>query len=80
MIDTRASGFAFISDSFMQIYDLPLTFLSTPIVFEIFDGQPVVSGNMIHKTILNLSIGIHCKVIALLVTRLGHYPIILGIS
>lgn len=34
---------------------------------------------MTHKTILDLSIGMHCERMALLVTRLGHYPIVLEI-
>lgn len=79
LFDTGASGYAFIFDSFAQTHDLLLTPLSTSIALETFDGRPVVSGNMTHKTILDLSIGMHSKRIPLLVTRLGHYHIVLGI-
>ena len=66
-------------DSFAQTHNLPLTPLSAPIALETFDGRPVVSGNMTHKTTLDISIGMHCERIPLLVTRLSHYPIVLGI-
>lgn len=79
LIDTGASGYAFISDSFALTHDLPLTPLSISIALKTFDGRPVVSGNMTHKTILDLSIGMHCKRMPLLVTCLGHDPIVLGI-
>lgn len=79
MIDTGASGYAFISNSFAQTHDLPLAPLSTSIALKIFDGRSVVSGNRIHKTILDLSIRMHCERMPLLVIRLGHYPIVLAI-
>lgn len=79
LIDTGASGYAFISDSFAQSHNLPLTPLSAPIVLETFDGRPVVSGNLTHKTTLDISIGPNSERMPLLVTRLGHYPIVLGI-
>lgn len=51
LIETGASGYAFISDSFSQSHNLPrLTPLSAPIVLETFDGRLVVSGNLTHKT------------------------------
>ena len=34
---------------------------------------------MTHKTPLDISIGMHCERMPLLVTRLSHYPIVLGI-
>ena len=79
LIDTGASGYAFISDSFAQSHNLPLTPLSAPIVLETFDGRPVVSGNLTHKTTLDISIGPHSECMPLLVTQLGHYPIMLEI-
>ena len=48
-------------------------------VHETFDERPVVSGNMTRKTILNVYIRMHCKRMPLLVTRLGHYLIVLKI-
>ncbi len=56
MIGVEAFGYEFISDSFTQTSDLLLTPLSTSIAPKIFDGRPVVSGNMTHKTILDLCI------------------------
>ncbi len=79
LIDIGASGYAFISDSFTQTHDLPLIPLSTSISLETFDGRPVVSGNMTHKTIFDISIGMHYERMPLLVKRLGHYHIVLGI-
>ena len=79
LIDTGASGYTFISDYFALTHDLSLTPLSISIALETFDRRPVVSGNMTHKTILDLSIGVHCERMPLLVTRLGHGPIVLGI-
>ena len=68
LIDTGASGYAFISDSFAQTHNLSLTPLSAPIVLETFDGRPVVSGNLTHKTTLDISMGTHSERMPLLVT------------
>lgn len=68
LIDTGASGYAFISDSFAQTHNLPLTPLSAPIALETFDGRPVVFGNMTHKTTLDISIGTHSERMPLFVT------------
>ena len=80
LIDTEASGYALILDSFAQTHDLPSTPLSTSIALKTFDGRPVVSGNITHKTILDFSIRMHCKRMLLLVTYLGHYPYCFGNS
>ena len=79
MIDIGASGYAFISDSFAQTHNLLLTTLSTSIALKTFDGRLVVFENITHKTILDLSIGMHRKRMLLLTTRLGHYLIVLEI-
>ena len=61
LIDIGVSGYVFISDSFAQTHDLPLIPLSTSVALETFDGRPIISGNMIYKTILDLSIRMHCE-------------------
>lgn len=50
LIDIGVSGYAFISDSFAQTHDLPLTPFS--IARQIFDGKPVISGNITYKQFL----------------------------
>ncbi len=79
MIETGASGYAFISDFVGQTHDLLLTSLSTSVALETFDERPVLSKNMTYNTILDLSIGIHRERMPLLVTGLGHYSIVFGI-
>jgi hypothetical protein len=80
MIDSGASGFAFIDSTFAQSYSLPLHALQYPRKLDVADGSPTSSGSITHLAKLRLDIANHHESVACFVTKLGHYPIILGVA
>lgn len=80
LIDSGATS-SFIDADLVLKHQIPLHELSHPLVLEVVDGRQISSGNITHETTsMQLLIGQHRESIALNVTRLGHYPVILGIS
>ena len=80
LIDCGASGFAFVDSSFAHHHRIPLALMKNPRILELADGRPVSSGKLTHLARLNLDIASHSEPANLLVTSLGHYPIVLGIK
>ena len=80
LIDCGASGFAFVDSSFAHHHRIPLALIKNPRILELADGRPVSSGKLTHLARLNLDIASHSEPANLLVTSLGHYPIVLGIK
>ena len=54
--------------------------MKKPRILELADGRPISSGKLTHLARMNLAIALHSEPANLLVTSLGHYPIILGIK
>lgn len=79
MIDTGATGYAFMDSVFAQDHDFVLTPLRTPRDLTVVDGTPISSGQITHIVRLELVINGHREYAPFFVTRLGHYPIIMGI-
>lgn len=79
MIDTGASGFAFIDETFARHHQLPIFPLKTPRILEVIDGRPISSGQITSICQVPLQIGSHQEQIPLFVTKLGQYPLVLGI-
>ena len=79
LVDCGATGYAFIDESFTRHHNLPLFPLKTPRSLEVIDGRPIESGDITHMTRLRLDIDQHTEEIPMFVTKLGHYPIVLGI-
>ena len=79
LLDTGASGYAFIDYDFARKHSFPMSPLPRPRTLEAFDGSTPVFGNITHTVCLNMSIGSHAETnMRLFVTRLSHHPIILG--
>lgn len=78
MIDSGASGYAFIDSTFAQSHSLPLHTLRYPRRLDVADGSPISSGSITHLAELRLSVANHHESAHCFVTKLGHYPIILG--
>jgi hypothetical protein len=78
MIDSGASGYAFINETFTQSHSLPLQPLRYPRRLDVADGSPTSSGSITHLAELRLSVANHHESVPCFVTKLGHYPIILG--
>ncbi|KAH0603989.1 uncharacterized protein H6S33_007020 [Morchella sextelata] len=79
LIDTGCSGFTFIDETFARHNSLPFLPLKSPRTIEVIDERPISSGQITHLCYLPLSIDSHYETIPLFVTKLGSYPLILGI-
>ncbi|TKA43441.1 hypothetical protein B0A49_13588, partial [Cryomyces minteri] len=80
LVDSGASGYAFIDNSFAQYHSLPLVPLQQSYVLEVFDGRPASSGNITHTAPLSIAINDHVEhETPFPVTKLSHYPLILGV-
>ena len=79
LIDCGATGYAFIDEDFARRNNLPLHRLHTPRTLHVIDGRPSASGAITHITKVRLRIREHQVEIPMFVTRLGQYPIVLGI-
>jgi len=79
LIDCGATGIAFIDKDFARHHQLPLTPLQYPRSLEVIDGRPISSGDITHVANTHLSILEHQEPLPMFVTKLGHYPIVLGI-
>ena len=79
LLDTGATGIAFIDEDFVNYHDIPLAPLKQPRQLEVIDGRPISSGNITHMAVTQMSIHDHSETLPMFVTRLGHYPVVLGI-
>ena len=79
LIDCGASGFSFVDRDIVRQYNLPLTLLKNPRRLEVIDGRPIDSGDITHIVKIGLNINGHFENLSAYVTKLGHYPLVLGI-
>jgi len=79
LIDCGATGIAFVDEDFARHHQLPLTPLRYPRSLEVIDGCPISSGDITHVANIHLSILEHQESLPMFITKLGHYPIVLGI-
>jgi hypothetical protein len=79
LIDPCASGFAFIDEAFVRRHTIATFALKTPCHLEVINGRPIQSGTITQVAHLNLEINGHKEKLPFFVTKLGHYPIVLGI-
>jgi hypothetical protein len=79
-IDCSATGYAFIDEDYACHHHLPLHLLKSPRNLTVIDGRPATLGAITYITRTCFAIRNHQEDIPLFVTKLGHYPIVLGIS
>jgi transposase InsO family protein len=79
LIDCGATGFAFIDEEFARQHHFPQYALRVPRALEVIDGRPILSGDITHIVKVGMSIGGHHEMLPAFVTKLGHYPLVLGI-
>ncbi len=79
LVDCGATGYAFVDEEFARDQNFPLFKLKKPRCLEVIDGRPIESGLIIHMIKLHMTIAGHKEIIPLFVTKLGHYPIVLGL-
>ncbi|CUS15400.1 unnamed protein product, partial [Tuber aestivum] len=79
LIDTGTSGFAFIDSEFASRNNFPLIPPRIPRHLDVIDGCPIASGLVTHTTKLDLVIDGHHEKAFFFVTKLGQYPLVLGL-
>jgi len=79
LIDCGATGIAFVDESFANLHQIPLEKLLKPRILEVIDGRPIESGAITHLARTRMEINGHSESLPMFVTKLGHYPIVLGI-
>ena len=80
-VTNGAIGFAFMDEDFARHHQFPLIPLKKPrtLLVEVIDRRPIVSGMITHLVHAKLQIRHHMEDAFFFVTRLGHYPLFLGI-
>lgn len=79
LIDTGCSGFAFIDETFARQQNLPFLPLETHRTLHVIDGRPISSGKVTHACQVQLIINSHQEISTFFITKLGSYPLVLGI-
>ena len=78
MLDCGAQA-SYIDHFFAKSLNLNLRQKATPVNLFTVDGSPIVTGPVTMECDISLKINDHVEDITLDVTKLGHYPVILGI-
>jgi hypothetical protein len=79
LIDCGATGIAFIDKDFVRHHQLEEKELKEARELEVIDGRPIESGTITTMAKLDLGIRGHQEKLPAFVTKLGHYPIVLGL-
>jgi hypothetical protein len=79
LIDCEATGIAFMDQDFARPHKVPLKELKERKQVEVIDGRTIESGDITHLAEVGINIQDHKERIPMFVTKLGHYPIVLGI-
>jgi len=79
LIDSGATGYAFIDKEFTKHNNFPLFKLKEPPPLTVINGRLVSSGAITHIIKIGLSINNHHEIIPAFVTTLGGYHLMLGI-
>jgi predicted aspartyl protease len=79
LIDCGATGYSFVDRKFARHHNLPTHPLDHPRQLEVIDGRPIATGDVTHLATATLNIQGHNETLPMFVTKLGHYPLVLGI-
>jgi hypothetical protein len=79
LIDSRATGIAFVDKDFVRHHQLEEKEFQESRELEVIDGRPIKSGTIITMAKLNIGIQLHQEQLPVFVTHLGYYPIVLGV-
>ena len=79
MIDCDAFRKAFIDFFFAQFHKIPLLPLHQPCTVTVVDGRVTSSEVITHFVRVPLVIDNHIEITDMFITKLSHYPVILGI-
>ncbi len=79
LIDFIATGFAFIDEEMANCHGLLLFSFKNLRELQVIDRQPIQSGLVTTITKVTLTIEENVEEIPMMVPKLGHYPVVLGI-
>jgi len=79
MIDTGATGIAFIDENFVRQHKVPCYRLNPPQDLEVIDGQPTESSQITDLTKISCQIHDNTEILPAFNTKLGHFSLVLGI-
>jgi len=79
MIDTGATGFAFIDENFVRQHKFPSYRLNPPQDLEVINGRPIESGQITHLAKISCQKQDHTEMLPAFITKLGHFSLVLGI-
>lgn len=80
LIDSGGSATAFIDSDFATLHSFNLHELKRKYTLNVVDGRPIDSGILSHRASTTMAISGHVEKLSMFVTKLGHYPVILGIK
>ena len=78
LIDTGATGYAFMDKDFVSAHNIPTLELKKPRTIEVIDGRTISSGKVTHLAHSTLKIQSHTELAPFFITKL-QYPLVLGI-
>ena len=79
LLDDGTAGFAFMHQALAHRHQFPLIPLKKPRDLAVIDGRLVVSSQIMHIVRAKLQIRNHMEEAFFFITKLGHYPLVLGI-
>ena len=80
MLDSGATH-SFINESFVKQHSITRVRLDESLPIHVIDGRPIITGSITHRsTIFRLSTQNHHENIALNITSIGEYPLLLGLD
>ena len=68
-----------MDQDFARHHKIPLQELKEKKQVEVIDGRPIESGDISHIAKVGMKIQEHREQLPMFITKLGHYPIVLGI-
>jgi predicted aspartyl protease len=78
LIDCGATGIAFMDQDFACHHQIPFQELKEKRQVEVINGRPIESGDITHIAKVSMKMEDHKDQLLMFVTKLGHYPIVLG--
>ena len=79
LIDCGATGIAFMDQDFARHHQIPLQELKEKKQVEVIHRRPIESGYITHIANVGMQIQEYEEQLPMFITKLGHYPIVLGI-
>jgi hypothetical protein len=73
-----ATGIAFMDQDFACHHQIPLRELKEKKQVEVINGRPIESGDITRIAKVGMKIQEHKEQLPMFITKLGHYPIVLG--